>query len=87
MKTPTNATAAGAAVISWDVYENTLSDGSLTHDVIGTSDESRVTFYCADEASAEELVALLNSHRITGAAAESTLRADDDMLDDEPIAP
>jgi hypothetical protein len=59
-----------ATVISWDIDERTLTDGSKTYDVIGTSDECRVTFYCVDERAAEALVAALNSDGVNGAIAE-----------------
>lgn len=59
-----------ASVISWDINERKLTDGSTTFDVVGTSDEGRVTFYCADERAAEALCDMLNSDLIVGAVAE-----------------
>jgi hypothetical protein len=57
-------------VISWDICEQSLSDGSKVYDVVGTSDECRVTLNCADEKSAEDLVAFLDSYHVCGARAE-----------------
>ncbi len=62
-----------AAVISWDINERVLSDGSSVFDVVGTSDECSVTFYCADELAAMVLCGQLNSSSITGAVAERLL--------------
>ncbi len=59
-----------AAVISWDVHERTLTDASLVFDVVGTSDECRVTFYCVSESAAEALVEQLRADSIVGAVAE-----------------
>lgn len=63
--------ADACEVISWDIYEDRLTDGSSVFDVVGTSDECRVTFHCADEAHAECLLAALNSAGITGTTAEA----------------
>lgn len=57
-------------VISWDIAERRLTDGSSVFDVVGTSDQCRVTLYCADEATAEALTLLLNSRMVCGAQAE-----------------
>lgn len=60
-------------VISWDICERELTDGSKVFDVVGTSDECRVTLNCCDERTAEQLLDLLDSNNIVGAIAE-TLR-------------
>jgi hypothetical protein len=39
--------------------------------VVGTSDECRVAFSCADEATSERLVTTLNSSGVVGATAEA----------------
>lgn len=57
-------------VISWDVAERLLTDGSAVFDVVGTSDQCKVTFYCADEATAENLANLLNGRTVCGSLAE-----------------
>lgn len=64
-------TTTDPAVISWDIAERDMGDGSRVFDVVGTSDECRVTFNCADEHMAEELVAMLNSTGVVGATAEA----------------
>lgn len=61
----------GASIISWDINERALTDGSPTFDVVGTSDEGRVTFYCTDERAAEAVCETLNSNLIVGAVAET----------------
>lgn len=57
-------------VISWDIEELDLADHGAAFAVVGTSDQCRVTFSCADEATAERLVATLNGSGIVGATAE-----------------
>ncbi len=59
-------------VISWDIEERDAADCCTAFAVVGTSDECRVTFSRADEATAERLVATLNSSGIVGATAEAT---------------
>lgn len=59
-------------VISWDIEERDSADDGTAFAVVGTSDECRVTFSCTDEATAERLVATLNSSGIVGATAEAT---------------
>jgi hypothetical protein len=59
-----------ASVISWDINERVLTDGSPTFDVVGTSDEGRVTFHCVDERAAVAVCDMLNSSLIVGAVAE-----------------
>jgi hypothetical protein len=59
-------------VISWDIEELDLADHGAAFAVVGTSDQCRVTFSCADEATAERLVATLNGSGIVGATAEVT---------------
>jgi hypothetical protein len=56
-------------VISWDICQNDLSDGSSTFDVVGTSDSCKVTLHCVDLAAAERLVTELNG--LSGAVAEA----------------
>lgn len=58
-------------VISWDIRENELSDRSSVFDVVGASDDCRVTFNCDSEAAAERLVAALNDIGVVCASAES----------------
>lgn len=66
----TSQTRDDPEVISWDIAERSLPGGSAIFDVIGTSDQCRVSFFCADEATAESLAALLNSRMVCGARAE-----------------
>ncbi len=62
--------APDATIISWDVQEKTLTDGSLVYDVVGTSDECRVTFHCVSDLYAEQLAEALRRDTIVGAVAE-----------------
>lgn len=64
-------TPGPAEVISWDIEEHVLTDGSKVFDVVGTSDFCRVTFHCADEQAAEALEQMLGSLAITGSTAEA----------------
>lgn len=57
-------------VISWDIAEHVLTDGSKTFDVVGTSDECLVILNCVDERAAEAVCDLLNSGALSGATAE-----------------
>ena len=59
-------------VISWDIEERDPAKHGAAYAVVGTSDQCRVTFSCADEATAERLVAMLNSSGIVGAMAEAS---------------
>lgn len=58
-------------VISWDICERELTDGSKVFDIVGTSDECRVTLHCCDETHAEQLLDLLDSNAVVGAIAEA----------------
>lgn len=58
-------------IISWDIEERDTADSPSAYAVVGTSDACRVTFNCADEATAEQLLAALNSSAIVGATAEA----------------
>lgn len=59
-------------VISWGIEELDLAEHGAAFAVVGTSDQCRVTFSCADEATAERLVPTLNVRGIVGATAEVT---------------
>lgn len=61
-----------AEVGEFYVLEHELSDGSCVYDVIGDSQQARITINCADMDAADEIAGLLNNaSKVTGCSMEA----------------